>query len=135
MFCAYYELQEEGNQMTKTTLTILTVTLVLSGASVLADSATPQGAQMRSEMMAVIGACAQANGITLPANGAPSGLSKAQNQTIHTCVNKVRDSFEHCAEAAGIQKPAPGQKPNFTTAQMTSLRQCQSQSIAQISGH
>jgi hypothetical protein len=82
------------------------------------------------KMKKVFEACAQANGITLPAKGSGEKLSSADRTTVQACVKEFRESVRSCVQSAGISKPQPGQKPS--AADKAAFKQCGEQAFSQI---
>jgi len=78
----------------------------------------------------VFEACAQANGITLPAKGSGGKLSAADHTTVQACVKEFRENVHSCIQSAGISKPQPGQKPS--DADKAAFNKCGEQALSQI---
>jgi hypothetical protein len=125
-------------QMNKKIMVSVVAGLLLSSsAPTFADNAVseagvPAGTHHRhwKEMKKVFEACAQANGITLPAKGSGEKLSSADHTTIHACVKEFRENVHSCIQSAGISKPQAGQPPS--DADKAAFKKCGEQALAQI---
>jgi len=125
-------------QMNKKIMVSLVAGLLLSlSAPTFADNGAsgegaPAGKHHRhwKEMKKVFEACAQANGITLPAKGSGEKLSSADRTTVQACVKEFRENVHSCIQSAGISKPEPGQKPS--DADKAAFKKCGEQAFTQI---